>query len=341
MPPNHRDVINCNYIQHEHYVRQGDFCKKCDQCFPGLGLAPFTERQFAIDQLHGALGCLHCIPCPSGFYSKHLSFEECLRCTDCRKQGVYETQNCTSKQDAVCGEIKLKSTIHDDNKHYNELKTIDTNNRKQNHSTNIDNNHMTAVISISVLCGVLAVLIIFAVSQHLRKKRRTARKQKEESKSSRGLLEAESLGSSSSSSSKTTDSSLLSCSQETVETDGEENTFNSKSIVDIFIESHDRIVHNEELSEAHARMISKHIAVDNIFYDIGIALGIPDNDIKIIIENNKDVKSQAYETLLKWKQVKASEATVLRLIDTLQRLKLHKEIREFCKTYDQVTRPLR
>ena len=56
---------------------------------------------------------------------------------------------------------------HDDNKHYNELKTIDTNNRKQNHSTNIDNNHMTAVISISVLCGVLAVLIIFAVSQHL------------------------------------------------------------------------------------------------------------------------------------------------------------------------------
>lgn len=40
------------------------------------------------------------------------------------------------------------------------------------------------------------------------------------------------------SSSKTTDSSLLSSSQETVETDGEENTSNSKSIVDRFIESH-------------------------------------------------------------------------------------------------------
>ncbi|XP_063415638.1 uncharacterized protein LOC134697351 isoform X2 [Mytilus trossulus] len=329
MPPNHRDVINCNYIQHEHYVRQGDFCKTCDQCFPGLGLAPFTERKFTIDPLHGALGCLHCIPCPSGFYSNHLSFEECLHCTDCRKLGVYETQNCTSKQDAVCGKIKLKSTIHDDNNY-----------RQQNHSTNIDNNHYqlktidTAVISISVLCGVLAVMVIFAVYQHLRKKRRTARKQKEESKSSRGLLETESPGSSSLSSSKTTDSSPLSSSRETVETDGEENTFNSKSIVDRFIESHDCIIHNEELSEAHARMISKHIAVDNMFYDIGIDLGIQDNDIKIIIENNKDVKSRAYETLLKWKHLKASDATVLRFIDTLQRLKLHKEIREFCKTYD-------
>lgn len=331
MPPNHRDVINCNYIQHEHYVRQGDFCKKCDQCFPGLGLAPFTERQFAIDQMHGALGCLHCIPCPSGFYSNHLSFEECLHCTDCRKLGVYETQNCTSKQDAVCGKIKLKSTIHDDNNY-----------RQPNHSTDIDNNqdHLTTAISISVLCGVLCVIfIIYAVYQHLRKKRRTAREQKEESNSSKGLLETESPGNSSLSSSKTTDSSLLSSSQETVETDGEENTFNSKSIVDIFIESHDCTV---ELSEAHARMISTHIAVKTIFYDIGIALGIPDNDIKIIIENNnKDVKSQAYETLLKWKHLQASDATVLQFIDTLQRLKLHKEIREFCKTYDQVTRPLR
>lgn len=325
MPPTHGEITYCNYIQHEHYVRQGDFCKTCDQCFPGLGLAPFTERQFEIDLMHGALGCLHCIQCPPGFYSNDLSFEECLRCTDCRMKGVYETQNCTSKQDTVCGKIKLKSTIHDG---------IHGNNSRQQI-------HLTPIICISVVCGVLAVLLAIVVYRHLRKKRRNARNQNEETKSaiSKGLLAAESSGNSSLSSSKTTDSTFLSSSQETVETDGDENIFNSKSIVDSFIESHDCTI---EVSEAHARIISKHIAVNSIFYDIGIDLGIPDNDIKIIIENNKsDVKSQAYETLLKWKHLKASDATMLRFIDTLQRLKLQKVAKQFCNTYDEMTRPFR
>ncbi|CAC5393064.1 unnamed protein product [Mytilus coruscus] len=361
MPPTHGEITYCNYIQHEHYVRQGDFCKTCDQCFPGLGLAPFTERQFEIDLIHGALGCLHCIQCPPGFYSNDLSFEECLRCTDCRMKGVYETQNCTSKQDTVCGKIKLKSTIHDG---------IHGNNSRQQI-------HLTPIICISVVCGVLAVLLAIVVYRHLRalvnlinwdpkavkrnldihdhevrrptahlhnwnwRKRRNARNQNEETKSaiSKGLLAAESSGNSSLSSSKTTDSTFLSSSQETVETDGDENIFNSKSIVDSFIESHDCTI---EVSEAHARIISKHIAVNSIFYDIGINLGIPDNDIKIIIENNKsDVKSQAYETLLKWKHLKASDATMLRFIDTVQRLKLQKVAKQFCNTYDEMIRPFR
>lgn len=92
----------------------------------------------------------------------------------------------------------------------------------------------------------------------------------------------------------------------------------------------------EELSFPLARSISKKLAVGNTFYDIGLQLGLSEEDIKIIMSDNKNsVLEQAYETLKKWKQLKASEATVLRILDVLLKLRLYDIASTLCDHYDR------
>ena len=92
----------------------------------------------------------------------------------------------------------------------------------------------------------------------------------------------------------------------------------------------------EELSDPLARLISKPLAVDNAFHDIGLQLGLSDDDIKIIISDNKhSVVEQAYETLQKWKQLKASKATVFSILNVLLSLQLYDIANTFCDLYDR------
>ena len=61
------------------------------------------ERNFDIDPVHGALGCLHCVRCVTGFYSAHYTYENCMPCTDCQKEGRHQNRPCSLTQDTVCG----------------------------------------------------------------------------------------------------------------------------------------------------------------------------------------------------------------------------------------------
>lgn len=91
----------------------------------------------------------------------------------------------------------------------------------------------------------------------------------------------------------------------------------------------------EELSHSLARLISKPLAVDNTFYDIGLQLGLSEEDIKIIRSDNRDsVVEQAYGMLNKWKQLKASKATVFSILNVLLRLQLYDIANTFCDLYD-------
>jgi len=92
----------------------------------------------------------------------------------------------------------------------------------------------------------------------------------------------------------------------------------------------------EELSHQLARLLSKPLAGDNTFYDIGLQLGLSEEDIKIIRSDNRDsVVEQAYETLKKWKQLKASEATVFSILNVLLSLQLYDIAKTFCDLYDR------
>ena len=92
----------------------------------------------------------------------------------------------------------------------------------------------------------------------------------------------------------------------------------------------------EELSHSLARLISKPLAVNNTFYVIGLQLGLSEEDIKIIRSDNRDsVVEQAYETLNKWKQFKASKATVFSILDVLLKLNLYDIANTFCDLYDR------
>lgn len=91
----------------------------------------------------------------------------------------------------------------------------------------------------------------------------------------------------------------------------------------------------EVLSYSLARLISKPLAVDSTFYGIGLQLGLSDDDINIIRSDKKDsVVEQAYETLKKWKQLKASEATVISILNVLLNLQLYEIANTFCDLYD-------
>ena len=92
----------------------------------------------------------------------------------------------------------------------------------------------------------------------------------------------------------------------------------------------------EELSHSLARLISKPLAVNNTFYTIGLQLGLSEEDIKIIVSDNRvSVVEQAYEMLNKWKQFKASKATVFSILNVLLRLELFDIANTFCDLYDK------
>jgi hypothetical protein len=92
----------------------------------------------------------------------------------------------------------------------------------------------------------------------------------------------------------------------------------------------------EELSYPLARSISKHLVVDNTFYDIGLHMGLSEEDINIIRSDKRDsVVEQAYETLKKWKQLKASEATVFSILSILVSLQCYGIANTLCDLYDR------
>lgn len=297
MAPIKEVVSYCDHLHNMYYDKQGEFCKRCDKCFPGLGLVSITERKFDIDPVHGALGCRHCIRCPKGFYSDSLSFDRCLPCKDCRAVGRSETQMCTPKQNAICGEIKpLKP----------------------------GSNSHTTIVSISV--GSFVVLVV-ALAVIIYKCLNNQRRQEN--------YHEDSSNSDSDKSLMSTEVSSLSYSKSTLETDGPTDSVEDvNSVVKEFKQKYDQRM---EFTEIDASMISKSIAANSRFYKIGIHLGILDDDIQIIIANNKDVESQAYKTLIKWRQLKASEATVLTFIDTIVLLDLYDVALKFCNLHNQRT----
>ena len=320
MPPTYNHSEFCEYQKNQYYDSQGDFCKLCDRCMIGWGLAHFEERDFDIDPVHGALGCRHCVPCGTGFYSAHYSYENCMPCTNCQKEGRHQNRPCSQTQDTICGNI---------------LEGRSTNN-------NVATENVYLIIGL-LLGGILLVggivTFIYRCLKKKRSKRKCKKKDVEKDAVTKNLISSDTTLSTENSmpSSNTSSTSLSNCGKSDLSTDGNGDIFNQQPTVIQKIKEW-KCLHDptEELSYPLARLISKPLAVDNTFYDIGLHLGLSDEDINIIRSDKRDsVVEQAYETLKKWKQLKASEATVFSILSSLLSLQCYDIANTLCDLYDR------
>lgn len=303
MTPASINTQYCDYQKHQYYNKQGDVCKTCDRCPQGLGLSAIEEIIPSIDPVYGALTCRHCVPCPKGFYSEHYSHEECQPCTNCQHEGRFETLPCNRMKNAVCGNVLPKGSSNDQ----------------------LANSVYIPIALSLVIAGIVGAIICYC----LKKRRKRRHEPHLGVESSKTLIPK--VFSSTVTTTSQTDASDLS-------TDygyDSLSTLNNSDKIKDWKLTHDCWSHTV-LSDRDALTISKMIAGDNRFFDIGIQLGVSNDSMHIIKADHKDVKNQAYETLIKWKHLKASEATVFKLLDGLEFLNYHDTLSSVCKYYEKI-----
>ncbi|XP_048773234.2 uncharacterized protein LOC125678665 isoform X2 [Ostrea edulis] len=81
----------------------------------------------------------------------------------------------------------------------------------------------------------------------------------------------------------------------------------------------DSISIGDMLTDAQIQNLCPELAAGNTYRRLGRMLGVRDNDIEIIREENRDdPKEAAFQTLKKWREVKGQEATKRRLREALR-----------------------
>lgn len=100
-------AVYCQLDSNEYYVRQWGQCKACDRCPQGYGLD--SKKSVEVHPVYGALRCRGCLKCTLGetFKSKR-GYEDCQRCTNCTLVGKQVATPCTTVSDAVCVDIPPK-----------------------------------------------------------------------------------------------------------------------------------------------------------------------------------------------------------------------------------------
>jgi hypothetical protein len=73
------------------------------------------------------------------------------------------------------------------------------------------------------------------------------------------------------------------------------------------------------LTDAQIQQLCPELAANNTYRRVGRMLGVRDNAIDIIKEENRgDSKEAAFQTLKKWREIKGKEATKRRLLEALR-----------------------
>lgn len=290
--------VYCDPKANEFYMSQGDFCKKCDRCSPGFGLEPLRKATLQIDRIHGATSCQRCIPCSYGYFSKELSYKECQPCKNCSADGKVELKQCLDTRNSECGgnlpiQIMNLASSSGDNE-----ATFD--------GTYVKRINIDFVVVVCCIVAVMAPFVLVVGYMVIRRKNKTK---------TVVLRDAEQP--------LTQETRIQEHRMEPINKNNDENEMSDYKDLEEdsspYVSDYQHNTgENEILTEKDCMHLSKYTASENTFYTLAIHLGVPDIDIKIIKENYKSsVEEQAYQSLLKWKQLKGEQAQIRKVRNAL------------------------
>lgn len=96
------------------------------------------------------------------------------------------------------------------------------------------------------------------------------------------------------------------------------------------------IEENKFPTDRQLMCISKYLAPNEGYREVALELSVPENDISIIEEENQRLLTRSYKVLQKWVQLFAEQATVTKLLHTLEHLGKRDVIDKFRQEYTDI-----
>lgn len=338
--------VYCQVDNNEYYMRQWGQCKACDRCPDGFGLN--SKKSVEVDPVYGALKCRGCLKCTEGkTFKSTIGYEECQRCTNCTAIGKQVDVPCTTKSDAVCIDIPSKETAPaylQENGQESAAPDIAASSEKRSEKEATGMNLTTTGIGAMVLVVTICVSTSMAVVIVKRKglncwgKNCPRPKDVEEEQGGSNYQDGDSPVTMETSFDPETvplrnlelhnDLSRPYDRQESIENDGfpplpSTFSYNLGSETDLTGCDVDvdagRLSHAEQVPDSRSQEVPSDrelqglcdsIADNNKYARLGRELGVKDNDIKRIKEEqNSDLLETSFQTLKRWREMKGKGAT--------------------------------
>lgn len=339
--------VYCQVDNNEYYMRQWGQCKACDRCPYGFGLN--SKIYVDVDPVYGALKCRGCLKCTEGkTFKSTIGYEECQRCTNCTAIGKQVDVACTTEKDAVCMDIPPKQSSPaylQQNGQESAVHGISASSEKRSEKEATGLNPIITLIGVVVLVAVCVPTSIVLVKK--RNELNCLRRNRPGSKSldvdeEQGDLNDQDGGDSPATMETSFDPETVPLRnlephndlsrpydrQESIENDGfpplpSTFSFNLGSETDLTgcdvdVDA-ERLSHagqvpdswsQEVPSERELQGLCDSIADNNKYARLGRELGVKDNDIqRIKEEQNSDLLETSFQTLKRWREMKGKGAT--------------------------------